>query len=65
VKAGAVESEVSRGAEVSAEEVSVGEGAAADDSECGGAGEARESGALKRQRGKGVSEGIHRGEVIS
>jgi len=65
MKIGAIESEIGGGAEVSAEEVGVADCASEDDGERGGAGEAREGGALERIRGEGVGEGIHRGEVIS
>jgi len=47
MKIGAIESEVGGGAEVSAEEVGVGDCASEDDGERGGAGEAREGGTLE------------------
>lgn len=65
MKVGAVESEIGGWAEVSAQEIGVGDDACEDDGDCGGAGEAREGGALKSEGGQGVGEGIHRGEVIS
>ena len=65
MKVGAIESEIGGGAEVGADKVSIGDHAREDDSECSGAREARESGALESERGEGVGEGIHRGEVIS
>jgi len=65
VKISAIESEIGGGAEVSAQEVSVGDCAGEGDGERGGSGEAGEGGALKSKRGQGVGEGIHRGEVIS
>ena len=51
--------------EVRAEEVDVGDRAGENDGQSGGAGEAREDGALHSVRGQGVGEWIHRGEVIS
>src|SRR5690348_5339504 len=64
VKIGAVESEIGGGAEVGADEVGIGDHACEDDSECGGAGEAREGGTLEGVGGQGVGEGIH-GEKLS
>lgn len=62
---GAIEREISRGAEVGAQEIGVGDNACEDYSHRGSTGETREGGALESERGKGVGEGIHRGEVIS
>ena len=65
VEVGASESEIGGGAEVGAKEVGVGDCPREDDRDRGGAGKAREGGALESKRGQGVGEGIHRGEVIS
>lgn len=59
VKVSAIESEIGGRTEVSAEEVGVGNHPRKDDCDGRGAREARESGALQRIRGQGVSEGIH------
>ena len=62
---GAVESEIGGRPEVGAEEIGIGDDACENDWDCRGARESRESGALESERGKGVGDGIHRGEVIS
>ena len=64
VKVRAIESEIGGRAEVGADEVSIGDHSRENDSQGGGAGDAREGGALKRVGGEGVGQGIHRREPI-
>ena len=55
----AIESQMGGRAEVRAEEVEVGDSACDEHGESGGAGEAREGGALEGVGGEGVGERVH------